>query len=326
MSQVIGTYTKLLLCPEKSFKVDPTTFTGLVKSLPFNSNGLSASQNTTDSSTMTGKRDATEAIYGNIDASGDITVPLDFNAFGWWLAFAFGSPTTVENTGMGTYTHTFMPGNTQPSAIIEKVSEAQGVFLRTNGCKVSKMSFSFGGDSELISTISVSGCKEENATAILGGAEVASEVTLNRVNPFQISSLTVDGTAVAIATELKLDIDFGLDTNGYAIGDNGYRSRLNEGIIKPSGSMTAFFDDMTYLEKAKNSTEVAIALEATKGTSSLQVAIPELKFAITSPSIDGQAGITQQLSYNAYYGNNSDGHCVKFVLTNDVASYAFAAE
>lgn len=322
MTQVIGTYTKLLLCPEKSFKVAPTTLTGKVLSMPFNSNGLSGSQNMTDSATMTGRRDATEAIAGNVDVSGDIVVPLDFTAFPWWLALAFGSPTTTAGEN-GLYTHVFKPGKTQPSAIIEKADENSGVYLKTSGVKVSKLGFSFGGDGELTATISLSGCNEEVDSAILA---TPTDTAFNRINNFQISDLKVGGTSVAIATQLTTDIDFGLDTNGYAIGDNGFRSRLNEGIIKPSGQMTAFFDDTTYLNLAINSTESSLEVGATSGTNAFGLKLPELKFARSTPAIDGQAGISQQLNYNAYYANATEGTCVQFTVTNNVASYAFAAE
>lgn len=321
MSQVIGTYTKLLLCPEKDFKVAPTALDGKVKSLPYNTNGFSASQNTTDPATITGRRDATEAIYGNLDASGDIVVPLDSNAFGWWLAFAFGSPTTTEATDGNTYTHVFKPGETQPSAIVEKAAPKQKIFLKTNGCKVSKLSFSFGGDGELTATVSLSGCKEENDTAILGTPE---DIPMKRFNNFQIGSLKIGGKEVSIVTQATLDIDFGLDTDGYAIGDEGYRSRLNEGVIKPSGQVTAFFDDMTLLDQAMSNTETSLELTLTNSDGEMTIKVPELKFARNTPAIDGIAGISQQLDYSGYYGDNADNTCIMFTLKNKTASYAFA--
>lgn len=318
MAQAIGVYSKLLLCPETSFKTLPSTLTGKVLSLPFNTVSLAASQNTSDPATITGRRDAVEAIYGNISNEGDIVVPVDYNALGWWLAATFGSPTTTSASG-GLYKHVFKAGNTQPSFCVEKVFN-NGVVLKSVGCKVSKLGFSFGGDGELTATVSVVGCNEtiENSQLV----ESPTEVALKRYNNFQ-SSLLIDNEVQQVATEVTCDIDFGIDTEGYAIGGNGYRVRANEGIIKPSGNITVFFDDATYLQKAENSTEVALEVDLTHGNNVLKLVMPEVKFNRTSPSVDGPTGITQQMAYNAYYADNAKGACVLFELTNDVASYAF---
>ena len=317
-NQAMGVYSELLLCPEKEFRVAPTDLTGKVLSLPFNSVSLASSQNTSDPGTITGRRDAVEAIYGNNDNAGDVVVPLDSRAFGHWLAFAFGSPTTTS-AGAGKFKHVFKPGKTQPSAIIEKGFN-NGVHLRSVGCKVSQLSFSFGGDGELTATASIVGCSETNEADAL--VETPKKIALRRYNNFQ-ASLLIDGEAEQVATEVSVDIDFGLDTEGYAIGGNGYRVRVNEGIIRPSGNVTVFFDDASYLQRAENSTKTSLEVDLDSNGNKLQLMLPEVKFARSSPTIEGATGITQQLDYSAFYENNEQDSCVVFILTNDVESYAF---
>lgn len=323
MSQVIGVYSRLLMCPEVANKEAgtlPTDLTGKVLSLPFNTNSLSGSQNINDAATITGRRDASEPILGNHDSNGDIDVPLDVNAFGWWLAFAFGSPTTTHDESSGLYTHVFKPGKTQPFATIEKEAADQGVFLKTAGVKVNKMSFQFGGDNELTCKITCVGCKETIEKSTLG---TATDVEMRRLNQFQAAGLKIGGKESAIITSLDLDIDFGLDTDGYAIGSNGYRTRLNEGIIKPSGKMEAFFDDTTLLTSALNNETSSIELPLIKGEESLTIKVPEIKFNYKSPDISGPAGLKQELDYSGFYSTNTDNTCVMFTLVNSTASYAF---
>lgn len=314
-NQAIGVYTKLLVCPEESFKVLPSDTAGKSYAMPFNSISLAASQSTSDPGTITGRRDAVEAIYGNISNEGDIVVPVDSRCFGLWLALALGAPETTS-AGSGKYKHIFKAGATQPSFAVEKVFN-NGVILKSVGCKVSQLQFSFGGDGELTATISVVGCDETEESAAFATPKT---LVMQRYNNFQ-SSLLIDNEAQQVATEVSCNIDFGLDTEGYAIGGNGYRVRANEGIIKPSGSVTAFFDDNTYLQKATNSTEMAIEVDLNSNGNKLQLIMPEVKLNRTSPSIDGATGITQQFDYSAYYGDNDQDACVLFILTNDVASY-----
>ena len=315
-NQAMGVYSKLLICKEEEFGKTPETLTDKVLCLPFNSISLSASQNVSDPATITGRRDSVEGIYGNISNEGDITVPSDSRAMGYWLSLAFGNPETTEVEG-GKYKHVFKPKKEQPSAVIEKGFN-NGVYLTSNGCKVSQISTSVGGDGELTATFSFVGCKETTNAAPL--SENPKEVAIRRYNNFQ-ASLLIDGEAEQIATEVSVDIDFGIDTEGYAIGGQGYRSRANEGIIKPSGSVTVFFDNADYLAKAQNSTKTALEIKLEANGNTLQIMLPEVKFALSSPSIDGATGITQQMSYNAFYENNEQNACVVFVLTNDVESY-----
>lgn len=314
-NQAIGVYAKLLVCPEESFKVLPATTAGKAYSMPFNSVSLAANQNTSDPATITGRRDAVEAIYGNISNEGDIVVPLDARNIGVWLALAFGNPTTTS-AGSGKYKHTFKASQTQPSFAVEKVFN-NGVILKSIGCKVSQLQFSFGGDGELTATISVVGCNETEEEN-----EFATPKTINmlRYNNFQ-SALLIDNAEQQVATEVTCNIDFGIDTEGYAIGGNGYRVRANEGIIKPSGSVTAFFDDNTYLQKALNSTEMALEIDLNSQGNKLQLIMPEVKLNYSTPGIEGATGISQQFDYNAYYGDNDQDACVVFVLTNDVEKY-----
>lgn len=315
-NQAMGVYSKLLICKEEEFGKTPATLTNKVLCLPFNSISLSATQNVSDPGTITGRRDAVEGIYGNIDNAGDIVVPVDSRALGYWLALAFGNPTTTS-AGSGKYKHVFKPQKEQPSAVIEKGFN-NGVYLTSNGCKVSNISMSVGGDGELTATFGFVGCKETTNTEPL--VENAKEVAIRRYNNFQ-ASLLIDGEAEQIATEVSTEIDFGIDTEGYAIGGQGYRSRANEGIIKPSGNVTVFFDNADYLTKAQNSTKTSLEVKLEANGNTLQVLLPEVKFALSSPSIDGATGITQQMDYSAFYENNEYDACVVFVLTNDVESY-----
>ena len=313
-TQAMGVYSGVRFIPEASLGVTPSS--GTVRSLPFNSCTVSAEQNRTAPGTMTGTRNPVEPIMGNINVSGGLTVPLDTNAFGWILALAFGNPTTTSVTG-GKYQHVFKPGVEQPSFSLEKAF-SNGEYYVESGCKISSLGFSFGGDGELTCDVQILGCNEtidddpisDNVTAI----------TLDRLNNFQ-AALKIDNADVAVATELTLDIGFGLDEEGYAIGGNGFRSRINEGLLELTGSMTAFYDDDTYVQKAMNSTITALQVKLTKSGNSLQIDLPEVLFPRKSPTIEGSAGIMQNLDYGAFFKSNALGTSIQFTLINTTASY-----
>lgn len=315
--QAMGVYSGVRFIPEAQLGVTPSS--GTVRSLPFNSCTVAAEQNRTAPGTMTGRRDPVEPIMGNINVGGGLTIPLDVNAFGWILAMAFGNPTTTSVTG-GKYQHVFKPGTEQPSISLEKAF-SNGEYYVDKGCKISSMGFSFGGDGELTVDVQMLGCNEViNDEPI---SDSVTELALDRLNNFQ-AALKIDNVEVAVATELTLDVNFGLDEEGYAIGGQGFRSRINEGLLELSGSMTAFYDDATYVEKAMNSTITALQVKLTKQGNSLQIDLPEVLFPRKSPTIEGSAGIMQNLDYGAFYKSNNLGTSIQFTLVNDTASYAIS--
>ena len=314
-TQAMGVYSGVRFIPEASLGVTPSS--GTVRSLPFNSCTVSAEQNRTAPGTMTGTRNPVEPIMGNINVSGGLTVPLDTNAFGWILALAFGNPTTTSVTG-GKYQHVFKPGVEQPSFSLEKAF-SNGEYYVESGCKISSLGFSFGGDGELTCDVQILGCNETIDDDPI--SENVTTITLDRLNNFQ-AALKIDNADVAVATELTLDIGFGLDEEGYAIGGNGFRSRINEGLLELTGSMTAFYDDDTYVQKAMNSTITALQVKLTKSGNSLQIDLPEVLFPRRTPTIEGSAGIMQNLDYGAFFKNNALGTSIQFTLVNTTASYA----
>lgn len=315
--QAMGVYSGVRFIPEAQLGVTPSS--GTVRSLPFNSCTVAAEQNRTAPGTMTGRRDPVEPIMGNINVGGGLTIPLDVNAFGWILAMSFGNPTTTSVTG-GKYQHVFKPGTEQPSISLEKAF-SNGEYYVDKGCKISSMGFSFGGDGELTVDVQMLGCNEViNDEPI---SDSVTELALDRLNNFQ-AALKIDNVEVAVATELTLDVNFGLDEEGYAIGGQGFRSRINEGLLELSGSMTAFYDDATYVEKAMNSTITALQVKLTKQGNSLQIDLPEVLFPRKSPTIEGSAGVMQNLDYGAFFKNNALGTSVQFTLINDTASYAIS--
>ena len=317
--QAIGVYTTLKMGFETEFGKDPADLATNAVQMPFNTCGLAASQNKTDPATIRGRRDPVEPIMGNIDVSGDLAVPMDATAFGYWWKAAMGAPVTTAVKGKdGFFKHVFKPADDQPSLVLEKGFSKINSYAKYNGCKVSKISISAGGDGELTATISIMGCDEKISTATICASP--SEPVMNRLNNF-MANLILGGNKTATVTAFAMDIDFGLDGDTYALGGKGYRTAVNEGLINISGSMTAFFNDNTYLELAENNTETSAELTLEVGELKMSLLLPEIKFSRNSPAVDGPSGIKQELQYSAYYQDSDENAAIVVTMQNKVASY-----
>lgn len=315
----VGSKTKTLIAFETAYGTTPGDAATKSIKLPINSNNVVSSQNSTTPQTITGSRSPVEPILGNNDVSGDIVVPVDYTAFPYWLKALFGDPsTTKEQPKAGYNTHTFKIGDTQPSFTLEKAFPGINTFARENGCKVSKLSLSVGGDGELTATISVMGAKESIETSTMGTTPI--EAVFTRTQNFQ-AKVKIGGTAKGKITSFSMDIDMGLDGDTYCIGGGGYREAICEGLVTISGSLEAFFDNGDYLTMAENSTETSAEVIFTQGDLSLSFKLPEIKFARTSPGIDGPGGVKQNLTYNAYYQDGSEKSAVVVTVVNKVTAY-----
>mgnify|MGYP007096685615 CR=1 FL=1 len=71
-------------------------------------------------------------------ADGEVVIPIDVEAFGFWLKAAFGQPVT---TGTTPKTHTFQSGNwTLPSLAIETAMPEVPRFAMYSGCVLDQLS------------------------------------------------------------------------------------------------------------------------------------------------------------------------------------------
>lgn len=318
-AQAIGVYTTLKMAYETEFGKDPANLASKAVQMPFNTCGLAASQNKTDPATIRGRRDPVQPIMGNIDVGGDIVVPLDATAFGYWFMAAMGAPTTTEVEGKtGYFKHVFKPADNQPSLVLEKGFPKINSYAKYNGCKISKISISAGGDGEVTATITVMGCDEKISTATM--TATPTEPVMNRLNNF-MADLLLGNDKTATVTAFTMDIDFGLDGDTYAIGGKGYRTAVNEGLITITGSMTAFFNDNTYLEMAETSTETSAELVFAVGDMQLSLLLPEIQFSRNSPAVDGPSGIKQELQYSAYYQDSAENAAIVATMQNTTESY-----
>ena len=107
--------------------------------VPFASTTLGSEQPLITSELLGYGRDPTAPIKDAVTADGDVVVPIDAEAFGFWLKAAFGEPTT---SGTGPWTHEFRSGSwTLPSLSIETAMPEVPRFAMYSGCVLDQLSW-----------------------------------------------------------------------------------------------------------------------------------------------------------------------------------------
>lgn len=266
-------------------------------------------------------RDASDPFYEAITDVGDIEVPIDLQAIGFWLKGLFGDPATTDNLD-GTYDHVFTSGAELPSLALEIGHTALTTpkFLMHQGCKLNTLAFDMSRSGPANATIGIvaqgetsSGAAQDatpNAFALtrfmqakgaikVGGAQLAN-VTAGRVsysnNLDSIETIRQDGLIdgsdeTEATTELQIDVRQSTDTTLTAAIEAKTPVAVEFGWTMPgvAGYALSFAFPRVFLPKPKN-------------------------------PINGPGGI--QGSYTARAAKDATaGHMLQITLVNDVASY-----
>lgn len=116
MARAQGARARMALAFETTYGTPPAS--GFTR-MPFASTTLGAEQPLLNSELLGYGRDPLAPIKDAVTADGDVVVPIDAEAFGFWLKAAFGAPTTTGSSP-GPYAHTFQSGSwALPSLAIE---------------------------------------------------------------------------------------------------------------------------------------------------------------------------------------------------------------
>lgn len=320
--QAKGAKTLTNLAFETNYGVLPTT--GTWYQLPFNKNALTGKQNLIESNTITGRRDAVQPGIGQMDASGQLDLPLDARNIGLILKAICGKVTTVAGAaGKGktptSYTHTFKIGDEVPSLVLEKCFPDISLFYQYLGVKASKFSLTAQtGNNETTYTLDTMAADEVETKTM--AAKTPTKLALTRFNNFN-AIVKEGGTVLGNCRKMQLDIDNGLDGDTFVLNGKHTRTSINEGIISVKGNVECLFTDNTMLQKAINSTSTSLELAFTFGDYSLTFLIPELQLSRATPSIDGPTGVKISLDYQAFHEKDANDSIIIATLVNDVASY-----
>ncbi len=319
MAQARGSATQMIYDQEATFGVTPASPDA--KTLYFISEGLSAKRGINKSNVIRGNRNAVKPTRGNKDAGGNINTELS-PYMGTILKHLLGS---VATTGAGANkTHTIKVGSLPVGLCLEKGFTDISQFLLYNGCRINKASLEFNSEGVIPFNLDFL-AKKRTAS---GSSFDTTPVDLGHV-AWDMMEATIEegGSSIAIITKTTMDIENDLDGGSYVIGGQGERVSIPEGSLLVSGVVTAFFQDLTLLNKAINFTESSLRIILTRGTGDgtagneyFEVKVPELIYEEKDPIVTGPKGVLVELPYAAYYDNSSEASSIQMVLKNTQAT------
>jgi hypothetical protein len=279
-----GAESRVAIVAETTPGTTPATPTMLV--LPYTKLDLEYAQNTYEDTSIQGDRMERFAIAGLRKVTGSLSANLSH------LNYAPILQTAMFNTFA---TKVLKTGTTWNTISIEEWHPDLAKGFVTTGCFADKLSIKVPVNGVVTIAATINGMNYTTETAPLSTTPTAATVEV----PFTHlgGTLLEGGSAIGYLTAIDLNIDNGA-TELSVLGAQtpiGY----TPGMSKVSGTITAWFQDLTLLNKFLNQTSTSINFTLSDGTNTLQFNMPNVLYTGLKKPVAGQGAIVMTLPFKA---------------------------
>ena len=255
-----------------------------------------------ESERIRGDRNIDDHRHGNITVGGEVTSELSYDAS--HLAI-------IEAALCGTYSSDVVKIGTEERSFTFERNYADitdGDYHYFQGMQVNSLAVSVAPDAMIGVTygfvgksLTVSDTIDTHGTTTPVGA----------YKPFDSFSATINegGSAIANVTALDFTIENGLAPS-FVIGSQTTK-QPPLGKARVTGSLTAFFEDKTLLNKFLNETESSLDITFTDGTNSVKFDFPRVKFNSGQADSTGEDQISLSMDFVALY-DSSEATTISF--------------
>jgi hypothetical protein len=243
MARAQGARAQMALAFETIYGTAPVS--GFIR-MPFASTTLGSEQPLLNSELLGYGRDPLPPIKDAVTADGNVVVPIDAEAFGFWLKACFGQPIT---TGTGPYTHAFRSGGwVLPSFTIETGMPEVPRFAMYSGCVLDTLSWQMQRSGLLTATASLVAQGESIAAASAAGT--LAELGLQRFGHFN-GAISRNGAALGNIASAEITYANTLD-RVETIRSDGRIDGADPSIAALTGRIEVRFADQLLVSQAIN--------------------------------------------------------------------------
>ena len=312
MARAQGARAQMALAFETTYGTPPV---GGFTKMPFASTSLGSEQPLLNSELLGYGRDPLPQIKDAVTADGDVVVPIDAEAFGFWLKAAFGDPIT---TGTGPYTHEFRSGSwTLPSMSIETGMPEVPRYAMYSGCVLDQFSWQVQRSGLLTATVQLVAQGETIAAAT--GAGAPADLDLKRFGHFN-GAISRNGSSLGNVVSAEITYANTLDRIE-TIRSDGRIEGADPGMAALTGKIEVRFADSALVTQAINGDpcEITFAYVLPSGESfsftAHAVYLPRPRIEISGPQ-----GVQATFDWQAAKATAPARMCTA-TLVNSIPSY-----
>ena len=244
MARAQGARAQMAFAFETTYGTPPAS--GFTK-MPFASTTLGAEQPLQTSELLGYGRDPQAPIKDAVTADGNVVVPIDVEAFGFWLKACFGEPVTTGADAP--YTHAFHSGSwSLPSFSIETGMPEVPRYAMYAGCMVDSLNWQMARSGLLTATASVVAQGETIATSTAAG--IPADIALKRFGHFN-GAITRNGGNIGNVVSADINYANNLDRIE-TIRADGKIDGADPSIAALTGNVVIRFADQSLVNQALN--------------------------------------------------------------------------
>lgn len=286
-----GSRSALGFIDEVTFGTTPATPT--LVTIPINSHSLDLTKQTLVSAQIRADRQVEVLRHGNRNIIGDIDVDFRAADFDSLLQSAFFGTKASGVLKVGTTKH---------SLTIEDQAQDITQYRLFTGCMVSSMDMSIKPNAMVVTKFSIQGKDmAQGATSASGSA--LSAASGNQPMDSFTGVMKEGGSTTAILAGVDFKIDNGLKPT-YVLG-SAATPNMEYGLATVTGTVTAYYQDATLINKFINETSTSLEFNLTDGTNTYQFKMPKVKYTGAAVPIANPQSRMVTLPFQALY-NSAD--------------------
>ncbi len=312
MARAQGARSQLAAAFETTYGTAPAS--GFFQ-MPFARSSLGAEQPLLDSELLGYGRDPLAPVKDAVTADGDIEIPIDTEAIGFWLKAAFGAPTT---TGTTNKTHTFKSGSwSLPSMAVEVALPEIPRFAMYTGCVMDELRWTMERRGLLTATAKLVAQGENVATTTAAGTPTAWN--LQRFGHFN-GSILRNGTALGNIVSADVAYANNLDRIE-TIRSDGKIDGADPSMAALTGKIEVRFADTVLIDQAISGGSASLVFDWTiSSTVGLKLTAHKVYLPRPKVEIQGPQGVQASFDWQAAFDSVAGQMCT-IDLKNQVASY-----
>lgn len=285
-----GSRSRLAFGVESTFGTAASSYTNL----PYNTHSLNLSKERVAGNEIQPDRMPRVDRHGNRSVAGDITVDLRDTAY----------DDLIESAMLSTFsTGVIKVGTTPKFLTLEDYAADIDQARLFTGCAVSTMGISMAPNQMVTATFGMVG-KDMTISATEKTVSAAGVGEPFDAYSGELKVADVDGTGAASALSIVTSVDFTV-TNSFAptfvVGDDSAPA-LEFGRAEIEGTITAYFEDLSLVNRFLNETESAIEVSvADPSANTMTFLFPRVKFNAADIPVDGPTSRVVSLPFVALY-------------------------
>lgn len=286
MALATGSRHSMAYIEEGAFGTTPATPAFIA--LRHTSTTLGLSKDSLQSEELRSDRQISDFRHGNKNASGDVGIELSYGTFDDLLEGLLGGTWATDTPGVGT--DQLKVGTTRRSFTIERLFDDITQYHRFTGCNLNTLSLSVAPNAMVTGTFGFVGKGMSTDTAIVAGATYPAATTTSPFDSFT-GTINEGGSAIAVITSVDINVDNGM--NPLFVVGSAETLEPSIGRSNVTGSVSAFFENSTLLDKFINETESSIDFTLTDTAGNAYFFdLPRIKYSTGQPDVADEGPVT----------------------------------